>query len=398
VRFNLIWFLHGDSPFSWLRKLLSAYQGCERRVATFYDLPGIPYSGVRHIERALRRFAARSRVVLAVGVDCQGSSLEGLSALLDALSGRGEIWVFHNEGDSTFHPKLYLFRSFTAAEVVVGSGNLTSGGLFTNYEVSLALSLEVAGAQDAQLLHSIEHALAAWATESQGTARRLDTRLLEELARQHYVVIESQQPTEPDPETPRPRIVARRQVPPLFARVSVQAAPGIRGGRRRPAPPLEVVPAAARAAVQGFVMTLQQTDAGYGQTSEGSTRRSPEVFIPLAARDYSPSFWGWQDQFTEDRSRAGKWDRKAVRIRVGTQIAEVNMMFWPVKHDFRLRSEALRSAGNVGDILRLEKAEEPVDYEYYAEIIPRRSSDYGYYKSLCTEAVRNSDKRWGYYL
>jgi len=42
VRFNLIWFLHGDSPFSWLRKLLSAYQGCERRVATFYDLPGIP--------------------------------------------------------------------------------------------------------------------------------------------------------------------------------------------------------------------------------------------------------------------------------------------------------------------------------------------------------------------
>ncbi|MGA2574879.1 MAG: hypothetical protein ABSH24_02540, partial [Bryobacteraceae bacterium] len=40
--FNLVWFLHSDSPFLGKRKLLLAYQGCERRVATFYDLPGIP--------------------------------------------------------------------------------------------------------------------------------------------------------------------------------------------------------------------------------------------------------------------------------------------------------------------------------------------------------------------
>ena len=31
-----------DSPFLGKRKLLLAYQGCERGVATFYDLPGIP--------------------------------------------------------------------------------------------------------------------------------------------------------------------------------------------------------------------------------------------------------------------------------------------------------------------------------------------------------------------
>jgi hypothetical protein len=38
----LVWFLHSDSPFLGKRKLLLAYQGCERGVATFYDLPGIP--------------------------------------------------------------------------------------------------------------------------------------------------------------------------------------------------------------------------------------------------------------------------------------------------------------------------------------------------------------------
>jgi hypothetical protein len=39
----LVWFLHSDSPFLGKRKLLLVYQGCERRVATFYDLPGIPH-------------------------------------------------------------------------------------------------------------------------------------------------------------------------------------------------------------------------------------------------------------------------------------------------------------------------------------------------------------------
>jgi len=42
LRVNLIWFLHSDSPFLGKRKLLLAYQGWERGVATFYDLPGIP--------------------------------------------------------------------------------------------------------------------------------------------------------------------------------------------------------------------------------------------------------------------------------------------------------------------------------------------------------------------
>src|ERR1035441_9244367 len=42
LRFNLVWFLHSDSPFLGKRKLLLAYQGCEREVATFYDLRGIP--------------------------------------------------------------------------------------------------------------------------------------------------------------------------------------------------------------------------------------------------------------------------------------------------------------------------------------------------------------------
>jgi hypothetical protein len=38
--FDLVWFLHSDSPFLGKRKMLLAYQGFERGVATFYELPG----------------------------------------------------------------------------------------------------------------------------------------------------------------------------------------------------------------------------------------------------------------------------------------------------------------------------------------------------------------------
>jgi len=354
----------------------------------------VKYSGVRHIETQLRGFSQRARVQIAVGVDYQGSSLEGLSALLSAVAGRGEIWIFHNENESAFHPKLYLFKGPDAADLVVGSGNLTTGGLFTNYEASLALSLDLTSASDRDLLGSIDRTLDQWTDPTHGTVRRLDQPLLEDLLRYRYVVLEAQQPGEPDPEGRAAALAGGTRTQTLFARVGVPAPPP--AARNRLQRPSGL--AATRSLVRGFVMTLQQTDAGFGQTTQGTARRSPEIFVPLAARDFSPTFWGWQQMFTQDLARPGKWDRRGVRVRIGAQVAEVNMMTWPLKHDFRLRSEALRSAGSVGDILRIEKVEGPVDYDYYAEIIPIGSSQYNYYLGLCTQRVRNSDKRWGYYL
>ncbi len=39
--------------------------------------------------------------------------------------------------------------------------------------------------------------------------------------------------------------------------------------------------AAPRGNFRGFVMTLQKTDVGRGQTTAGTSARSPEIFIPL---------------------------------------------------------------------------------------------------------------------
>ena len=75
-----------------------------------------------------------------------------------------------------------------------------------------------------------------------------------------------------------------------------------------------------------------------------------------------------------------------------------NMMTWPDKHDFRLRSAALRDAGHIGDILMIEKVEPGLDFEYYVEIIPGGTEQHVRHLIDCTGVVRGrSHKRYGYY-
>lgn len=101
-------------------------------------------SGVEHIAEELAAFAANASVRITVGVDLQGSSTEGLNLLLAAVAANGgEVWVFHNANPlrPTFHPKLYYFKKPGTALLIIGSGNLTSGGLFTNYEANAVMEL-----------------------------------------------------------------------------------------------------------------------------------------------------------------------------------------------------------------------------------------------------------------
>ena len=98
-------------------------------------------SGTKHIAPSLSAFAKVNQVEIIVGIDHRGTSLEGLSDLVEAVGSCGRLIVFHNRLPFTFHPKIYLFKSATAAEVILGSGNLTEGGLFTNYEAAFRFRL-----------------------------------------------------------------------------------------------------------------------------------------------------------------------------------------------------------------------------------------------------------------
>ena len=56
----------------------------------------------------------------------------------------------------TYHPKLYFAKSATAARLLIGSANLTIGGLNNNIEASLEVELDLAARADQTLQQATE--------------------------------------------------------------------------------------------------------------------------------------------------------------------------------------------------------------------------------------------------
>jgi len=89
----------------------------------------------------------------------------------------------------------------------------------------------------------------------------------------------------------------------LFASVNVKPAPHVIveqkpqaiGASRKvsDSDKSQLVPASQK----GFVITLQNTDVGFGQKTPGAQRRSAELFIPKIGVHSNPDFWGWPKLF-----------------------------------------------------------------------------------------------------
>lgn len=374
---------------------------------TFYAAVAyLKTSGLSYIREPLQAFiqnGGKARIV--AGIDQFGTSYEALQTLL-SISGNCELWVNHDTRKYiTYHPKLYLFEGQEKSLLIVSSGNITEGGLFMNDEATSVNILLPDNPSDVEALNAAKSAFKQWCKSDEANIRRLDPGLLESLHSTGYIKTEE--------ET---RILESLRVQnesgaagskqrehgstPLFGPGSY-----LRRSPPRPRPqPDRSQPNSASTHVDfetylGFVMILTRTDVGVGQTTSGTSRRSPEVFIPLAARDAYPEFWGWDEEFvTEKTDRGNEVDKRSgVKARLAAETIEINMWCWRNKSDFRLRSEKLRSAGQEGDILRMERIPSSSDFEYYVEIVPMGTSLYQYYMGFCDKDVPNSRKKWGYY-
>jgi HKD family nuclease len=93
-------------------------------------------SGVGRLSPFLKKFRdSGGKVTAVVGIDQKQTSFEALEELLFVSD---NLFIFHNEiFTRTFHPKFYLFESpNNHAWILVGSSNLTGGGLYGNYEIN----------------------------------------------------------------------------------------------------------------------------------------------------------------------------------------------------------------------------------------------------------------------
>lgn len=122
-------------------------------------------SGVLRIKGGLEQFRTHGGKVNAyVGVDLGGTSYEALTALLlhtDSLN------VVHSESGQTFHSKIYHFLGNHGGLLVVGSHNLTGGGLWTNFESSVHIPIGGGGIGETKISNEVNeyfHELSALGT------------------------------------------------------------------------------------------------------------------------------------------------------------------------------------------------------------------------------------------
>jgi hypothetical protein len=128
---------------------------------------------LRRLEPELRAFARRvksSDCRGLFGVDLGGTTREGLELAAQLF---GEARVFHSSGrpPRTFHPKLYLFEEPGLALLFIGSSNLTTGGLWGNFEAGTVIEMHLAEADDAALLDDVRSWYQRWWSDSNGSRR-----------------------------------------------------------------------------------------------------------------------------------------------------------------------------------------------------------------------------------
>ena len=362
---------------------LSDPQWTEFRAAIAF----VKRSGTQFISPALREFSARADVRISAGVDLFGTSREGLSDLL-AATRTGQVFVYRNNGPFTFHPKVYLFTSPQRADVLVGSGNLTGGGLFTNYEASLAASLDLAVQEDAEFLRIVEAALNGWSQPQQGLCYSLTPELLDQLvaaglvrsevqiAQIQKAVIAAQQQAPPEENAGGP---AATDGPPLFTTFTVPPPPRLlRAPRERAAPPAaeeeaaeEVVAAAGEATtIPALVISVLAVDLPVPGSSN-------EVTITKHIRNAQPEFWGWTSGFEGPDPVTGQY-RRNIRIRYGDGLVNAYLLDFPGRKpdgtkasaDFRLGSIApiVADLRQEDDLIILSRATEP-NVDYVARVV-----------------------------
>ena len=93
------------------------------------------------------------RVDAFVGIRNDITSREGLLALINA--GVNVHYVDTGVKNLLFHPKIYLVRCKTQAGAMIGSANLTLGGLNNNIESSVVLDLDLTVDEDFEFAESI---------------------------------------------------------------------------------------------------------------------------------------------------------------------------------------------------------------------------------------------------
>ena len=261
-------------------------------------------SGVGLLHAALGESLRNVDVI--VGMANRGTSAEAL-ALLRSLSRR--VFVYHKHHLQTFHPKIYLLDDGQSppsdARLLVGSSNLTGGGLYQNIEGKLAVGLRPADHEKDKATYDSVIQEVGGLLVSPFCEQLVDDEQIRQLLEDRYVANEA---TLARKRLRDNREVARRgerrrrpeAPPPPLPPFAVPPLSVSFGGLEKEETQLELAHTEGQAldgvdpTEQFYVRTLTANDIN---KLHGTTPGTAEWDIGVTARNAGPAFWGWPDRY-----------------------------------------------------------------------------------------------------
>ena len=117
--------------------------------------------GLEAVEAAIRPLATKTTFFIGIRND-----ITSIQAVKRLLAMKVKLYAVDTGSRGIlFHPKLYLAASTSKAFVIIGSANLTFGGLHNNIEVSTRVNLDLTNAADKQFREEVSKAFAEMLTK-----------------------------------------------------------------------------------------------------------------------------------------------------------------------------------------------------------------------------------------
>jgi HKD family nuclease len=379
-------------------------------VSAFVSLQTI----LRLKEAILRIIESGGITRLVFGIDMGGTSKEVLKEVLSWQT--DNRIVKHRRPGFTFHPKLYLVEWQDRAEILVGSNNVTEGGLFRNYESSARIIYDLPN--DVDLYETAKQELNRFLDPTGNTTYVLTDDFLNQLVEQGLIPSEAEARRNRNDSISKPG----RERPagePLFGVEDIEFPPPLpasileglvqtvrrRRAQRRTPPqeaPGEITPQISPTddaiTPTSFYMTLPKLQ---GQNIPGEAR------IPLEALELAQEFWGWPDEYQRDENPRGGQERVYWNWRPNWRIIdvehpenaivqEVRMYFYENSSDFRFYARPLVNAGaDLGDLVRITRVSED-DVEFECVLARQGTPEYNAWIGFCVNEVKNSQRKFGY--
>lgn len=232
--------------------------------------------GVKLLEAEFKKHSAKTTAFIGIRNDI--TSLQAAKRLLDL--GIALYVVDTGSRKVIYHPKIYLVRGQRKTKLIIGSANLTPGGLNNNIEASVLADCDMTNAADRLLVESIEKGFDEQPAEHPKNVLKITAAAQLDELHEKGLLVDEATAAPPKPATSGsspaddsvPRI--KLKVPPI--RVSLAAA------KKAKAAPAKKAPAKKSAAAKAAAAAPPATGVAFERVWESKELTRRDLDVPIA--------------------------------------------------------------------------------------------------------------------